>query len=262
MNYAGEMPPSVLPLPPGLAIFSIVFGVVMMLAFRAASRPDRILRAKRRVQAQLLALRLFGDEPALIWKAQTGLLAANARYLAAMLLPIAAAAVPFLLAYPHLEALYGRAPVPVGGETTLTLRFRQPLNDPLPAPRLDPPAGLTIATPAVRIPDSGEIAWRLRADASVSAPLRIHLGDAEITKAVQAGTAHGYLSDTRAAGALAWIEDPGEAPIQSPGIESLHVDYRAARISFLGLVLPWEAWFVAISMIVALAAKKRLGVVF
>jgi hypothetical protein len=260
MNYADQMPPYIAGLPLSLVAISVAAGIVMMLLFKVASNPAAIKRAKRKVQAQLLALRLFGDEPALVWRAQTRLLAGNARYLGVMLVPVIAAAIPFVLAYPHLEALYGRAALPVGSETVLTVRLRG-AGAPAAA-RLEMPAGLAAETPGVRIPAEREISWRLRAAGPVSEPVRIRIGAADVTKAVQVGSAHGYLDATRPGGALAWLLNPGEAPIGPSTIESVRVVYRAQRLSALGFEWPWEAWFVVISIITALLVKSRLGVVF
>jgi hypothetical protein len=262
MNYADQVPPRIVGLPFSLIAVSIAAGILMMLLFKLASRPQAIRSAKRRVQAQLLALRLFGDEPALVWRAQARLLTGNVRYLGVMLVPIVAAAIPFLLAFPHLEAIYGRSPLPVGTATVLTVRMRKPLSEPFPQPRLEVPPGLRADTPPVRVPDSGEISWRLLAQGPVTQPLRIHVNDMEVTKAVQVGSAHGYLDETRPASAIAWLMDPGEAPIGSSGIESVSVVYGAQRLSAFGLAWPWEAWFIVISLVAALLVKNRLGVVF
>jgi hypothetical protein len=262
MNYADQLPPRIVGLPLSLVAVSVAAGILMMLLFKLASRPEAIRKAKRAVQAQLLALRLFGDEPALVWRAQVRLLTGNARYIGVLLAPIAAAAIPFVLAFPHLEAIYGKAPLAVGSATVLTVRMRQPWSEPLPQPRLDAPAGLSVETPPVRVPDAGEISWRLRADGPVSGPVRIHMKDVEVTKAVQVESGHGYLDETRPAGALAWLVDPGEAPIGVSGIESVRVVYGGQRLSALGLAWPWEAWFVVVSAIAALLVKNRLGVVF
>jgi hypothetical protein len=200
-----------------------------------------------------------------VWRAQLRLLTGNARYIAVMLLPIAAVAIPFILAYPHLEALYGKAPVPVGSETLLTVRVRDAA-DGFRQPGLDVPAGVRVQTPPVRVADStgegGEISWRLRADAPVDGPVRVRVSGANVAKIVQVGRGHGYVAETRQAGAMAWLLDPGEAPIGGSNVESVSVRYRVQRLAALGLEWPWEAWFVAISTITALLVKNRLGVVF
>ena len=259
MEYVDQMAPSVAALPLSLVLISVAAGVVMMLLFKVASNPAAIKRAKRRVQAQLLALRLFGDEPALVWKAQTRLLTGNVRYIGVMLAPILAAAIPFMLAYPHLEALYGRSALPVGSDTVLTIRLRGPVLQPA---SLEVPVGLKAETPAVRIADAHEVSWRLRASAPVAQPVTIHVGGTAISKLVEVGETRGYLSETRPSSAWAWLFDPGEAPISDSSVDSVHVVYRSQRLAALGLEWPWEGWFIAISVVVALLAKNRLGVVF
>ena len=269
MRYVDQMPPQVAGLPLSLVIVSVVAGIVMMLLFKAASNPAAIKRAKRRVQAQLLALRLFGDEPAVVWRAQLRLLTGNARYLGVMLVPVAAVAVPFLLAFPHLEALYGRAALPVGSETLLTVRVRSSAAA-FAKPDLEAPAGVRVETPPVRISDQsgpgGEISWRILAAAPTSGPARIRVGGSDVTKTVQVGSGHGYLDETRPAGALAWLFDPGEPPIgaaaSGPGIEWVRVVYRDQRLSAFGLEWPWEGWFILFSFTTALLVKSRIGVEF
>jgi len=265
MNYVDQIPPHIAGLPLSLVLVSVAAGIVMMLLFKVASNPAAIKRAKRRVQAQLLALRLFGDEPAIVWRAQVRLLTGNVRYIAVMLVPILAAAIPFVLAYPHLEALYGKAALPVGSETILTVRLKQANSLAQTAPRLDTPAGLKTETPPVRIADAGgagEISWRLRAEGPDAGPVRIHIGDTDVTKVVQVGDGRGYLDETRPAGRLAWLMAPGETPIGGDSIESVHVVYRSQHLAAFGLEWPWEAWFIVISVIAALLVKGRLGVVF
>src|ERR1035438_10722067 len=78
-------------------------------------------------------MRLFTDEPSLVWKAQAGLLAANARYIGLMLAPAIALAVPMVLLFAHLEAWYGLAPLPPGRETLGTVQMKTRL-DPAAAP--------------------------------------------------------------------------------------------------------------------------------
>jgi len=171
MAYADQMPPQVVALPLTLALISVVVGILMTLLFRLASNPFGIRQAKRRVQAQFLAVRLFCGEPALVWRAQGRLLTANLHYIGVMLPPMIAAAVPFLLAFPYLEARYARAPLPVGSETVLTVKLRKPFPVPLPQPHLEMPAGLRAETPGVRVPDAGEISWGVQVTGPVSASI-------------------------------------------------------------------------------------------
>src|SRR5262245_35956842 len=80
----------------GLAPLSVLVGIAMLWVFRRTSNPEGIARAKARVMAHLYELRLFPDEPVLIWKAQWGLLKANARYAGMMLVPVAVMGLPMV----------------------------------------------------------------------------------------------------------------------------------------------------------------------
>ncbi len=71
-----------------LTPLSIAVGVVMLWVFGLTSDQDAINKTKKRLQAYLLELRLFGDDPSLIWQSQKSLLAANLRYMGLMLKPV------------------------------------------------------------------------------------------------------------------------------------------------------------------------------
>ena len=70
-----------------LIVLSVLAGIGMLWGFREASNQTRIAAVKRRMQAHVLELRVFRDEPAVMWSAQKSLLAANLRYIALMLQP-------------------------------------------------------------------------------------------------------------------------------------------------------------------------------
>ena len=69
----------------------------MLWVFARVSNQDAIRRTKKRLQAYLLELRLFGDEPALLWKSQKDLLRTNVRYLSLMLGPALILTVPVVI---------------------------------------------------------------------------------------------------------------------------------------------------------------------
>ena len=104
--------------PPGtsLAVISILAGIAMLWVFKKTSKPARIRAVKRRVQAHLLEIRVFGEEPAVVWSAQKSLVAWNMRYMGLMLMPAVWMAIPLSILLIHLEAFYGRTPLPVGGQ--------------------------------------------------------------------------------------------------------------------------------------------------
>src|ERR1017187_7527376 len=71
----------------GLALISATAGVGMLWIFRHASNQTQIRIVKRRVQAHLMELRIYIDEPSVMWRAQKALFVSNLRYLGLMLRP-------------------------------------------------------------------------------------------------------------------------------------------------------------------------------
>ena len=158
------------PLVP-LALLSALAGVGILLVFRKTSDPMRIRSVKRLLQAHLLEMRLFRDEPRVVWKAQKALLLRNAQYVALMLRPALWVALPLMLLFFHLEAFHGRMPLPVGRDAIVTVGLKKPIDASRPAPVLTAPAGIVVVTPPVRVLANKEISWRIRPDrASVGAP--------------------------------------------------------------------------------------------
>src|ERR1051326_432955 len=96
----------------GLSVISALVGIGMLWVFQKTSNQQRLKDVKRKVSASLLELRVFRDEPVVTWRAQKSLFGANLRYMGLALQPALVMAVPVALLLIHLEAFYGRAPLP------------------------------------------------------------------------------------------------------------------------------------------------------
>src|SRR6516162_9661886 len=113
---------------------SVLIGIAMLWVFARTSNQQAIQKVKARLQAHLYEMRLFTDEPVLIWKAQWGLLVANAKYIGLMLVPALVASIPMVLIFAQLECYYGNSPLPVGREAIVTAHLRTPESASLNAP--------------------------------------------------------------------------------------------------------------------------------
>src|SRR5258705_726773 len=145
----------------GLIPLSILIGIGMLWIFGQTSDQDAIRKAKGKLQAHLYEMRLFTDEPVLIWKAQRGLLAANARYIGLMLIPALVASIPMVLVLTQLESFYGHSPLATGREAIVTVQMKVALPD--TAPALEAPEGIAVESPGIRIAGARQISWRIRA---------------------------------------------------------------------------------------------------
>jgi len=245
----------------GLAVLSVLAGVAMLWIFARTSNQDAIRKTKRRVYAHLMELRLFADEPALMWRAQTRLLAANARYLGLMLVPALAVAVPMVVLLVRLDAYYGRAPLPVGADTIVTLETRGSLEPPAPAPQLKAPDGIAVETPPVRVPSEKQVSWRIRALRPVSGELKFAMPEGTVEKRIESGSGFRFVPGRRGASAISALWYPDEPRLERTPVDWIDIEYPGADIRFLGLHWHWLVWFTLFSMIAALALKKRFRVV-
>jgi hypothetical protein len=244
----------------GLIVISILAGVGMLWVFKKTSNAARIRAVKRLVQAHLLEMRLFRDEPGVVWRAQKSLMAENLRYIGLMLRPALWMAAPLALLLIHLEGFYGRAPLAIGQAAIVTMAMRPPVDERTPAPLLAAPPGIAIESPAVRILDEGQVSWRIRPVAEASGELRFTVGGETVNKRIEAGAAR-FVPGRRVSSLVESLWDGDEPRIRSPTVDWIDIRYPEAAVELFGIRMHWLIWFTIISMLLALVLRKRFGVV-
>ena len=159
-----------------LAPIGLLAGAAAMWLFTRLADRHALRIAANRIQAHLLEFWLFVDEPASVWKSWRGLLAANARLLRLLLVPLAAISLPMVPLFFWLDSVYGRAPLPAGKPVVVTAGFRAPVDAP---PVLTAPAGIRIDSPPVRVPSRREVSWRIVPQQPVSGKLHFTFSGSE-----------------------------------------------------------------------------------
>jgi hypothetical protein len=245
-----------------LLLLSIALGTIFLLVFRRFSNQRAIQAARRRLQASLYELRLFVDEPRLVLRAQMTLLWVNVRYLALMLVPALILCVPVSLLISLFEPYYGKAPLPVGESTIVTVKMSSPLNVGFPDPLLQAPSGFLVETPGVRVPAEGEISWRIRPTRAASGLLRVVLPTQIFTKRIAAGSGASFLSTRRARSLWEFFWHPTEDRLPPGNVAWIEIQYPSRSINWLGLSLNWIVWLFALSILTALLLKRPLRVSF
>ena len=235
---------------------SAIFGVALALAFVHWTDRARLRRTINRMIALVIEFRLFIDEPLLILRAQRELLKENVRLLALISRPTAIAALVFLLCFPHLEALYGRAPLPAGEPAIITAQLSRA--DRAGQPTLAAPPVISVETPAVRALYRNQVSWRIRPAGAFAGHITLKGTNGPLVKRIVSGTGVHYISAMRAGSWLAFLWNPVEWPLSNPAVVSISILYPPATI----LRLNWMVWFFSISTIAALlAAALRARVV-
>jgi hypothetical protein len=211
-------------IPASLAALSAIWGVLASLVFRRFTNRRAVRKAINHIYAHLLEIRLYSEEPSLVWRAQKALIVDNLRFLALIAPAVIMMAIPFALLYPQLDAIYGAAPLEVGHTATVTLSGN--------AGTLEAPQGIRIETPPVKDLADREVSWRIRALASTRGTLRVTLPDgATILRTIASGER--TLSPNRRSES------------------SVAIDYPRSDVSVAGIAFPWLVWFVVISALSA-----------
>ena len=128
--------------------------------------------AGKRLQADLLEMRLYSSEPALMWRAQKAVVRDNVRWLALMLPPALILGLPLAWLFVQLDSVYGHSPLAVGGVAVVTVQLKRALEPVDAAATLQAPPGIAVETPPIRIIARRQISWRIRALRPVRGNLR------------------------------------------------------------------------------------------
>jgi hypothetical protein len=150
-----------------IPLAGLLYGAATVWVFGRFANAPAMRAAANRIQAHLLEFWLYVDEPRAIWQSWKGLLAANARLLSLLLVPILILSIPSVALFIFLDQAYGTSPLPVGKPTVVTFAFDGSRS---PIPQLTAPDGISVETPPVRVASLREVSWRIR-------PLRAMSGE-------------------------------------------------------------------------------------
>jgi hypothetical protein len=196
-----------------------------LLVFRRFSDRALMSRAANRILAHLMELGLFFDEPVLVLRAHRDLIRENLKLLRSIALPCALLAIPFVLFFAELDAVFGRAPLAVGVPAIVTLEW----TGSTPVPALASPPGIVVETPAVRSAFTHQVSWRIRPIQPAKGRLEVAFAGRVLTATVVAGPGLFY--------AFPFPRSP------------LRIRYPRATI----LHFPWVFWYILSSIATAVA---------
>jgi len=247
----------------GVAVVSLVSAIGMLLVVRVTSDQARIAAVKRTLQACVFEIRLFNDDARAMLRALGEMLRHNLTYLRLAMVPVLWMAVPFGLLLAQLQFHYGYDGLAVGRQAVVTARIKQSSSSSGPAARLIAPPGIRIETPPVWIPSIREVAWRVAAEKTGDYVLKVQIGVDVFPKTVRVSDAIVRLSPLRIEGTLVnQLLYPAEPPLPvGAAVESIAVTYPRRAISILGRDIHWMVVFFALSMIFAVALRRRFNVV-
>ncbi len=237
---------------------SVVTAVLMLLVFRYFSNQQAIRRAKDRLGAHLLEVRLFQDQPGVVARAYLRLLGATGGYLLHSLRPLAVVLLPLILILAQMELRLGREFVP-----GMPVLVKGMLADgaSLDTADLRVPDGVSITAPALRIPESHEIDWRIEALRPGEFKLEIGASGATEGKEFVVPVGLERVSPLRTSSILDQLLYPGE-PSLSGAVKSIEILYPQRSMTLLGYKIHWLIPFFVLSLVFGYAFKGVMGVEF
>jgi uncharacterized membrane protein (DUF106 family) len=247
-------------LPPwfGLTAVSLLTALLMLEAYKLTSDQAAIRRAKDRIKAHLLEMRLYKDNMRATWGAQAGILKANLAYMAANLKPLAVMIVPLVLILARLSLWYDRAPLEPGREALVKVKLAGTA-DPLALDlRLETPPVVEVSAPPVRIADEREVVWRIKALAAGHGRLTLRAGGLTFEKTVAVGGRKlARVSALASRGSfLKRVLYPGEPPLpDGTPVRSVEVLYPARTLAAFGFGVHWLVAYLVLSVAFGFALK-------
>lgn len=242
----------------GMVLISLLTGLLMLFIFRHTSNQEGIRKAKNKIKAHLMELRLYKDNMRVSLKAYGYILLANLKYLSHSTRPMLVMIVPILLILIQLNLWFGYRSLDVGEEAVLKIRLEEAKNPLQTEITIEPAAGISVETPALRIEELREIDWRLRALDKGVHTITLRWENQSFSKQVAVGQNRLSKISALKAGAsfLDQMFNPGEKPLpKNLGIRSVEVAYPAPGMNLFGWQIHWLIVFFALSIIFGFCLK-------
>lgn len=250
-----------------LVLWAAALGVVMAVVFRFTSPQARLKRIADLSRAEVLAIRLFKDEPGVMFRALGRLMRHTVVRLWYSLPPVLVMAIPFTLLLAHLAVWYERRPLTVGESAVVELELYDAAWTTYRDVSLTTPDGVASEIEPLHDGLVRAIDWRVRGATPVRGDLLWQLGSAQATKEIVVAESTETLCpvSARRAGPGFWdrLLHPGEPALSAdcPAC-GIHVDYPMRSTPVFTWKVPWWCTLIVVSMISALLVRPIVKVQF
>jgi hypothetical protein len=263
-----QAPLAGLPAIVGIFIWSIPVGIFALWVFGKTSNQERIAEVKRRIHGGLFEIRLFNDDLRAIMRAQWEILGHVLRYQLLALKPMVFILPPLVLVMVQLHQFYGFSGLRPGDHALLTAQLAPEFSDRESRPdlELDLPEGVHLLTGPVWVPSLAQASWELGIDQQGDYEVGLSVDGETVSKSVRATDHLLRLSPERPSGSfVGQLEWPSERPLtDESAVRSITLGYAEGAVDLFGFEFRWSfAWmvvFFVLTMVVALALRKPMGV--
>jgi len=252
---------ALLPAGPLLLVLaiSIVIGLLMVIVFRYTSDQKAIGRAKDRLKAHLLAVRLFQDQLPVVMRAYGRILRGTGSYLRLAFTPFLIAILPITFLIVQLDHYFGWLPLRPAQTFLVEARVEEHAASEV---ELQLPSELVSSAPAVHIPKDKEVVWRLVAQRVGQYDIHIAAAGQTVSKQVVVSPGLARVSPVRLRGNF-WgrMFTSGEPAVaENSPIQSIAITYPPRVINFAWMEWNWIVLFFVVSLIAGFIFKSVLGI--
>lgn len=239
---------------------SALSGVLFLVVYGAVSSQHKIKGVKRQIAAALLEVVLFRHDLRALFKAQSRLFVYAGAYFIIAIPPILVLLVPCLLLLAQLNLRFAYRPLNVGEQSIVKAKVQD--RRLLYRVSLEVPQNME-STPPLRIPETQEVMWRLRAKQDLApAEINLKLGGGKEFKRPLALADKSALITTQYYRDWWWRILYPDTAMKAAGdlLLSFSISYPEQQHSLLGLQMHWVLIFAIVSILSGIVASRVLGV--
>jgi len=246
----------------GLVVVSLASGILLIWLFKMTSNQKAISRAKNLLNGYMLEIRLFKDDPGIVFAAFGRVLWSNIIYMRYAITPMLFMLLPVVLLLIQADMRYGVRPVEPGERILLTVALAGEMGNGPEAVALKLPAQVKIAAGPVRVASGNEISWELEVSEKGNYAIGIDAGGGRLAVPLKAdGIAPAVGRVMTAGSVIDRLMNPAyPAPPGDSGVKRIEVGYPAREMKAAGITVHWLITFFAVSVIFGLSVKGLFGV--
>jgi len=250
-----------------LVLLSALFGIVVAIVFRWTSNQAKLRRIADLCSAQILAIKLFKDEPKAVFGAFGRLLRYSLLRVWTLVPSMLVIMIPAVLLLVHLAVWYEYRPLSTGESAVLEVQLadgawaeHQELTPELPSQ-------LTLETPSLRDAQEKSILWRVRVTKPVPATIRWQIGSNVFDKQVAVSAQKEAFTpvSVRRPGPGLWdrLLHPVEPALEKDGpLRGIAVQCPRRSTPVFGWDIPWWVTFLIVSILAAILVRPLIKVQF
>lgn len=247
----------------GMLFISLLTGLLMLYIFKLTSDQEGIKKAKNKIKAHLLELRLYKDDFRTSFKAQGNIILSNLKYMKYSLKPLLVMIIPIILILIHSNFWFGYDSLETEEQALLKIILSEEYIPQEFDVQIKTHDSIKIETPPLRINEKNEIDWRFSATKKGVHELQIQAGGNSISKpvSVEQKPLSQISPVKKRKGFLNQLLYPAEKPINNNSlIKSVEITYPSSGLYLLGIKIHWIIAFFVLSIIFGFSLKGLFGV--